>query len=74
MGLRDASAMTEASGIADRDPGTIEPMSASAAFSEKASKEALLRTTDLLRKITIAAPLSSVAIAFMAGVLMSRKR
>ena len=73
MDLRDASAMTEASGMTS-DPDTDQTMSASPTYSEKASREALLRTTDLLRKITLAAPLSSLAVAFMAGIVVARRR
>jgi hypothetical protein len=73
MDLKDAAAMTEASGVTS-DPDTSESMSPSAAFSDKASREVLLRTTDLLRKATVAAPLSSLAVAFMVGILVARRR
>jgi hypothetical protein len=68
MNQRDASAMTEASGMTDRT------MSASPTYAEQASQEALLRTVDLLRKMTMSAPLSSLAVAFMVGVLVARRR
>jgi activator of HSP90 ATPase len=73
MDLKDASAMTEASGVMN-DPDTSESMSPTSVFSEKASQEALLRTTDLLRKVTLAAPLSSLFVAFLAGILVARRR
>jgi hypothetical protein len=73
MDLKDAAAMTEASGVSS-GPDTRESMSPSASFSDKASREALLRTTDLLRKITLSAPLSSLAVAFMVGILVARRR
>jgi hypothetical protein len=73
MDLRHASAMTEASGITS-DPDTSESMWASANLSEKTSQEALLRTSDLLRRITLAAPLCSLLVAFLAGILVARRR
>ena len=69
----DASAMTEASGITN-DLDATDSMSISSVFSHKASREALLRTTDLLRKVTVTAPVSSLAVAFMIGIVMARRR
>jgi hypothetical protein len=73
MDPSEASSMTEASGITN-DPDTIESMFAHAKLSQGFEQEALLRTGDLLRKVTLAAPLASLAIAFMAGILMARRR
>jgi hypothetical protein len=72
MDMKEASAMTEASRVMN-DPDTGDRMSPQDVFSDKASREALLRTTDLLRKVTLAVPLSSLAVAFMVGVLVARR-
>ena len=69
MDLHNASAMTEASGL-----GNAPPADATTSALEMASRESLLRTADLVRNITRAAPLSSLAVAFMAGVLLARRR
>ena len=73
MNMSDASAMTEASGLTG-DPDTEDSMSAPANDSEKAPHQAVLGTCGLLRKIVLAAPLSSLAVAFMVGIVAARQR
>jgi len=53
------------------DADTSETMGAPRPLT---SDQALLRTSELLRKAARAAPLSSLSIAFLLGVVISRRR
>jgi hypothetical protein len=75
MDLTDASAMTEASGLTD-DP-TAESTSAHDTERTKLrppeAQAAAGRLLDKLRQETMAAPLQSLLVAFLIGVLVSRR-
>src|SRR6185312_6534214 len=72
MDMREASAMTEASGLTDEQDGRETPGSDTPI--EMHSDRPLSRISDVLRKITLAAPLSSLFIAFLAGIMLARRR
>jgi hypothetical protein len=67
MDMREASAMTEASGLTD-DPDVpdtskvLDPRLPAASLSAQ------------LRKMTVEAPLQSLLLAFLLGVLVARRR
>lgn len=69
MNMSDASAMTEASGLADEQEGH-----ARSDYSGMGPDEPLLRVSERMRRITLAAPLSSLFVAFLLGVMVARRR
>lgn len=73
MDDRDASAMTEASGMVD-DASTPESMVPSKSNAPGTSSEQLGRFSDVLRSVTRSAPLSSLFVAFVLGILAARRR
>jgi hypothetical protein len=66
MDMREASAMTEASGLADGET----------TFSSGASRQEgqAARIADQLRRMTVAAPLQSLLVAFLLGLFIARRR
>lgn len=82
MDLRETSAMTEASGLVGDPEGTTSPSGArppaEAAGNPRPlrspSSEAAMRWADQLRDLTVKAPLQSLFVAFLLGVLMARRR
>ncbi len=71
MDVKEASAMTEASGLVnDRDGRENSPQTS----GELVSPHPLMRVAERLRKVTLAAPLPSLFVAFLAGVLVARRR
>ncbi|MBW7962719.1 hypothetical protein [Bradyrhizobium sp. BR 10261] len=78
MDLTDASAMTEASGLTDDPAGTSAAKSgtedAQSSPSLSSSQASAARLADQLREIVTAAPLRSLAAAFVVGVLIARRR
>lgn len=75
--IEDSSAMTEASGLTG-DEGRIEHAAEAIRGMTKEMMRELParrpRLSDRLRKMTLEAPLQSLAIAFLLGVLMARRR
>ncbi|WP_407158578.1 hypothetical protein [Bradyrhizobium sp. STM 3557] len=75
MDMKEASAMTEASGLADsgdsfgsssgRMPGSARTMNADSAAA---------RVSEQLRKMTLEAPLRSLFLAFLFGFWVARRR
>jgi hypothetical protein len=84
MDMREASAMTEVSGLTpDQEgvenavgatPGTAKDMSGNPGPLDSDSAHAAMRFSDQLRKLTLEAPLQSLLIAFLLGVLVARRR
>jgi hypothetical protein len=72
MDMREASAMTEASGLADDQDRREKPGSDAAMRMNR--DDPLSRMAEILRRITMAAPLPSLFIAFMAGIMVARRR
>lgn len=73
MDVKEASAMTEASGLTN---GQRERESSSLGRHDDVtdSRHPLLRASDRLRTITLAAPLPSLFVAFLMGILVARRR
>jgi hypothetical protein len=81
MDMKEASAMTEASGLVD-DPDAIgAPRPSGQTESDgtrrslrQPSTEVALRWAERLRKVTVQAPLSSLFVAFLLGTWVARRR
>lgn len=84
MDMKDAAAMTEASGLTD-DQGGMQQTSSSrsgpgeqrGAFSPQLrspSSDTAKRWADRLREVTMKAPLRSLLVAFLAGAWIARRR
>ncbi len=80
MDMREASAMTEASGLTNDRDGIERASGASAETGgvrqplDPSSRDAALRFADQLRKVTVRAPLQSLLLAFLLGVWVARRR
>ena len=76
MDMADVSAMTEASGLEnDIDGGEHSPRGAQGSAGPSFdAQSAMAGMSDELRRITVAAPLRSLAVAFLLGVLVARRR
>ena len=73
MDMREAAAMTEASGLTNDREGRVSG-GASATSREMDSLRPMARVSEQLRKMTLAAPLPSLFIAFLLGILVARRR
>ncbi len=84
MDMKEAAAMTEASGLTD-DQGGIQqassPLSgsgeqrgASSRQLHSPSSDSVKRWADQLREVTVKAPLVSLLVAFLAGAWIARRR
>ncbi|RXG96044.1 hypothetical protein EAV90_23540 [Bradyrhizobium vignae] len=84
MDMREASAMTEASGLIN-EQGGIEQTSAqrsdsrpetrgSAQSPHSPSLDSAMRWADQLREVTTKAPLRSLFVAFLLGAWLARRR
>jgi hypothetical protein len=72
MDIKEASAMTEASGVVDEHDG-IETSGARRRPLQPPSQEAAMRWADRLRKATVKAPLQSLFVAFLLGIWVARR-
>ena len=68
MNMSDASAMTEASGLTDEHGGYTK------SDTGIGPDQRLLRISEWMRSITVTAPLSSLFVAFLLGVMVARRR
>ncbi|MBV9458319.1 MAG: hypothetical protein JO141_12495 [Bradyrhizobium sp.] len=82
MDMKEASAMTEASGLAN-DPDGTAPVSTARSGGEvgrdsrllpSASRQAAVLVSEQLRRMTVKSPLRSLFIAFLAGIWVARRR
>ncbi|MGY4625823.1 hypothetical protein [Bradyrhizobium sp. USDA 4486] len=83
MDMKEASAMTEASGLVDEQEG-IGQTSGSNRPKENAgesrrpvqspSADPAMRWAEQLREVTMKAPLRSLLVAFLAGAWIARRR
>ncbi|MGY4429702.1 hypothetical protein ACVWWO_002179 [Bradyrhizobium sp. F1.13.1] len=82
MDMKEASAMTEASGLTNEQDG-VDHASAARLRAEaeasrrplrRASQDAAMRWVDQLREVTLKAPLQSLCVAFLLGVWVARRR
>lgn len=74
MDVKEASAMTEASGLVEEQDGTEHASGARRRPTRSPPQEAMMRWADRLREATVKAPLQSLLVAFMAGIWFARRR
>jgi len=75
MDMKEASAMTEASGLTNDQTGRENSSVRNSGIArEMESRRPVARFSEQLRKMTLAAPLPSLFIAFLLGVLVARRR
>ncbi|MGL3107099.1 hypothetical protein [Bradyrhizobium sp. BR 1432] len=84
MDMREASAMTEASGLVSDADGVEQVSGAGPGASAEAgrrrqplqspSSDAAMRWAGRLREVTVKAPLQSLFVAFLLGVWVARRR
>lgn len=74
MDMKEASAMTEASGLVDEKDGIEQGSERRRRPPQSPSQDAAMRLADRLREATVKAPLQSLAIAFLAGIWFARRR
>jgi hypothetical protein len=68
MDLKDASAMTEASGLTNEQDGSARRL------SHSPPQDAASRWAERLRKVTVKAPLQWLFVAFLLGIWVARRR
>ena len=73
MDVKEEAAMTEASGLTNDQDGR-ESSFGGGYRDEMTPRHPLLRASDRLREITLAAPLPSLFVAFLLGILVARRR
>ncbi len=73
MDMKEASAMTEASGLINED-GVAQTSEAHRRPPQSPSQDVAMRWADRLREITVKAPLQSLFAAFLLGVWVARRR
>jgi hypothetical protein len=71
MDMNEASAMTEASGLVNEQEQTTDARRRPA---QPPSHDAAMVWVDRLRKVTVKAPLQSLAVAFVLGMWVARRR
>ncbi|MGO4512692.1 hypothetical protein AB4Z51_37465 [Bradyrhizobium sp. 2TAF36] len=71
MEMNETSAMTEASGLTN---GLEQAADARPRPAQSPSQDAALVSADRLRKVTLKAPLQSLAVAFVLGMWVARRR
>jgi hypothetical protein len=69
MDMKEASAMTEASGLTNEQDGDARRL-----LSETPSQDAATRWAARLRRVTVKAPLQSLFVAFLFGIWVARQR
>lgn len=75
MDMKEASAMTEASGLTDNLDELEKPSRTTrASRNETQPRSPLARVSEQLRKTTAEAPLRSLFLAFILGVWVARRR
>jgi hypothetical protein len=74
MDMKEASAMTEASGLVNDPDGIEQTSDARRQTLQSPSQDAAIRWAERLRKMTVKAPLQSLAVAFLLGMWVARRR
>lgn len=74
MDMKEASAMTEASGLTNDEGGTEQTSGARRRPLQSPSQDAAMRWADRLREVTVKAPLQSLFVAFVVGIWFARRR
>ncbi|MCA6112575.1 hypothetical protein [Bradyrhizobium cenepequi] len=74
MDMKEASAMTEASGLTNEEDGIEQTSGARRRPLQSPSQDVAMRWADRLREVTVKAPLQSLFVAFLLGVWVARRR
>ncbi len=74
MDVKEASAMTEASGLTNERGGLDQTSEARRRPRQSPSQDFAIRWADRLRKVTVKAPLQSLFVAFLLGIWIARRR
>jgi hypothetical protein len=69
MDMKEASAMTEASGLTNEQDGDAHWRP-----PQSPSQDLAIRWAERLRKVTVKAPLQSLFVAFLLGIWVARRR
>ncbi|MTV14089.1 MULTISPECIES: hypothetical protein [Bradyrhizobium] len=72
MDMKEASAMTEASGLTEEQDGT-DRTSEAPRRQPYLSQDVSLRLGERLREVTVKAPLQSLFVAFLIGIWVARR-
>lgn len=73
MDVKEASAVTEASGLVDEQEGIEQTSGARGRPLHLHSQDVAMRLADRLREATVKAPLQSLFVAFVLGVWLARR-
>jgi hypothetical protein len=74
MDMKEASAMTEASGFVNEQDGIEQTSDARRRPLKSPSQDAAIRWADRLRKVNVKAPLQSLFVGFLRGMWVARRR
>jgi hypothetical protein len=74
MDMKEASAMTEASGLTDDRDGSEHTFDPRRRPFHSPSQDAAIRWAERLRKVTVKAPLQSLFVASLLGIWVARRR
>ena len=74
MDIKEASAMTEASGLTNEQDGIEQTSDARRRPLQPRSQDAAIRWAERLREVTVKAPLQSLLLAFVLGMWVARRR
>jgi hypothetical protein len=74
MDMKEASAMTEASGLTNEQDGKEHPFDPRRRPLQSVSQDAAISWAERLRKVTVKAPLRSLFVAFLLGIWVARRR
>jgi hypothetical protein len=74
MDMKEASAMTEASGLMNDQDGNEHSSDARRRPLQSPSQDFAIRWAERLRKVTVKAPLQSLFVAFLLGIWVARRR
>ncbi|MCC8949028.1 hypothetical protein H8A97_28990 [Bradyrhizobium sp. Arg62] len=68
MDMKEASAMTEASGLMEQEDGSGRTSEAPRRLLQQPSQDVALRWAERLREVAVKAPLQSLIVAFLIGI------
>ena len=74
MDMKEASAMTEASGLMNEQDGIEHTFDPRRRPLQSASQDAAIRWAERLRRVPVKAPLQSLFVAFLLGIWVARRR
>jgi hypothetical protein len=74
MDIKEASAMTEASGLTNEQDGIGQTFGERGRSFQSPSQDAAIRWAERLRKVTVKAPLQSLFVAILLGIWVARRR